>query len=280
MKENIHISATDSMSLAWAKFKEQWQTLATVMVIMFAVSALFSLANWMVTRSYTNDIGQLMAGTPASIMFGSAAIQIISVIFSIYFGFNTMMMTFRILDGKKVEVLDLFKTVTGTSFWRWLGASILIGIVALLLLSLSFGVSMFLFNLGISFTFIFALGLLVCAMLAVYFIFRYMFATYLIADGKENKIMDAFKKSSEMTEGIKLKLFWNFFLIGLISLAIVIAGLIALIVGVIPAAIIASWISSIATIHIYRSVYAQRFAPKELIEEVVEEEVVVENSHA
>lgn len=123
---------------------------------------------------------------------------------------------FQVYDGKKPEFKTLFNQLK--YFWRVLGAQVLVGLMVVV-------------------------GLIFLIVPGVYFALRYQFVPNLIVD-KDITIMEAFRQSSEITKGVKLKLL----LFNLALLGVILVGLIALIFGVLVALPIV-WL---AEIYVYR----------------------------
>lgn len=86
-----------------------------------------------------------------------------------------------------------------------------------------------------------AIGIIVSFVIIVILSVRYIFAWYVAADGEG--IIESFKRSSELTEGKRLRLFWIFIVIGLFS----VAGVIALGIGILFTMML-SWLA-------YTSIY-------------------------
>ncbi len=112
--------------------------------------------------------------------------------------------------GNKVEVPDLFAAFK--NYWSAVGAAILVGIIV-----------------GIASIFLIVPG--------IYFSCKLAFVPYLIVD-KRMRVSEAFRASWRMASHGRA---WKVFLIGLLSIPIVIAGIIVLVVGVI---ISFMWISA------------------------------------
>lgn len=118
--------------------------------------------------------------------------------------------------GEKPELADLFRSYR--LFFRYLGSSILVGIIALI-------------------------GLILLIIPGIILIIRLQFFVYLIVD-KNAGAIEAIQQSWEMTKGKT----GNLFLFGLLLFAIEVAGLIALGVGLLVAAPVAF----LAQAYVYR----------------------------
>ena len=109
--------------------------------------------------------------------------------------------------------------------------------------------------LGIIKSLLIFLGLLFFIVPGVYLAIRWMFAELLVID-KGLRPMEALKASSEMTEGVRGKLF----LYALVSLLLVIVGVFAFLIG----AVVAGIVVQLASIRLYKDLSAP-------VTEVVEE---------
>lgn len=123
---------------------------------------------------------------------------------------------FDVYDGKKPEFKTLFNQLK--YFWRLLGAQILI-------------------------SFMVVVGLIFLIVPGIYLALRYQFVSNLIVD-KDISIMEAFRQSSEITKGVKLRLL----LLNLALTGVIIIGLIALVFGV----LIALPVVWLAEIYVYK----------------------------
>lgn len=261
MNKTINLDATEAVKFSWEKFKANWQTLTALTVVTTLVSGLVSLTQYLIESPYTPKDGVSMVDAPLGVVLGSAVLTFLGIIISLWFGYNTTKISFKILDDKKTELNDLFASV-GQNFWRWFGASLLVGLGAGVLMTgfvfAGFAMVGLVGNQGaLMITAIAALVILAIVVLAWY-VFRYFFVVNLIID-KDMKLMEALNTSVQMSEGIKLSLAGFSVTIILFTLLIMIAGVIALLVGVIPAAVICTWITNISFVKIYRQVYAQKF---------------------
>jgi hypothetical protein len=252
MKTHIQISAPESLSFAWAKFKENWKTLTIVSLITFAASLIFAIAQEVITSPYidkssvTNDS---LPNTPSWAFVTIAILSILNVVISLFFGYNMLKMVLKVIDNQKVVVKDLFNSVDKT-FWRWFGTTIVLGLIILVIIAVVGMAGVLLVHWSLA---------LLAVPLVIYFIIKYLFAPYLVVDNKAFSIGQALTTSARMTTGIEWQLIGFGIVIVVTSMAIVLAGLITLVVGLIPAVVILSWLSPLATVHMYRSVYAQKF---------------------
>ncbi|MFZ2769819.1 MAG: hypothetical protein WAZ50_01710 [Minisyncoccia bacterium] len=77
-----------------------------------------------------------------------------------------------------------------------------------------------------------------------YMALKYGFAPIIILDKKDISIGDAFRKSAEITDGVKWKLLWAFIVLGFLNFV----GLLVLVVGL----LVSIPVSMLAYVHIYR----------------------------
>lgn len=91
------------------------------------------------------------------------------------------------------------------------------------------------------------IGLLCFVVPGIYLAIRWMFAELLVID-KGMRPMEALKASSEMTEGVRGKLF----LYALVSILLMLAGLLALVIG----AVVAGIVLQLASIRLYKDLSA------------------------
>lgn len=251
MNTQIQISAPESLSFAWAKFKENWKTFSVSYIIIMLASFALTISQEFITSPYVDPASvskELLPNTPSWVFMAIFGLTIINMALSTLFGFNMVKMILRIIDDQKVVVGDLFARVDGT-FWRWVGTALVIGVFIAGVIILG-GILGYLIYWAVS---LFAIPII------LYIIIRYFFAPYLVLDGKETSVAQALATSSQMTQGIEWQLIGFGIILVVVSMAVMLAGLIALVVGLIPAIIIISWLSPLATVHMYRSVYAQKF---------------------
>ncbi|MEK7502148.1 MAG: hypothetical protein AAB609_01320 [Patescibacteria group bacterium] len=154
--------------------------------------------------------------TPINLLWGLVSFAI-SIVVQV--GFTKIILDLH--DGKPLNFSHLY-TLYPLAL-RFLGASILYG-------------------------FIVAVGFILLIIPGVIWALKFQFYSFLIVD-KNIGIMDSLKKSSAMTEGIKMNLFLFAFLLVVIN----IAGALALIIGLfvtIPTTIM-------ATVYVYRKLLSQ-----------------------
>lgn len=202
----------ESFRKGWELTKKHW----AVLVLAFLITLALSLAIGLVTGLFSvifESVPELGTGV---YLF----MQLISIIVSLWTTYNLYHMMIKLNDGKTVKATDVihFSNEMLPKFGNYILGNLLLVLVILL-------------------------GFIAFIIPGIYFSVRFMFVPYLLID-KNMGVMDAFKKSSDMTRGE----IWHLIGFSLLSFGIIIVGLIALLVGVIPAAILIS----LTTVVIYR----------------------------
>lgn len=154
----------------------------------------------------------------------SFPISLIILIIDVFLSIGILKIILNLIDRKPLSYSELWQN--SRYFWRYLGASVLYGLLV-------------------------ALGLLLLIVPGIYWATKYQYTTYLIVD-KDMGITDAFKKSGEITK----ERIWDLFAFNIILLGIIILGALALVIGLF-AAIPVVWI---AFALVYRS-----FVPEKAI---------------
>ena len=98
MNNHITISAPESLSFAWERFKENWKVLALISLITEGVSFILSFADSAITKPYMLDgdvsifakIGQV----PNSIIAGSAGINFLAIVAGLFFCYKALKIAF------------------------------------------------------------------------------------------------------------------------------------------------------------------------------------------
>lgn len=130
----------------------------------------------------------------------------------------------RIYDGENPDIKEIFNTYG--LFWRFLGQSILYGIIVIV-------------------------GFILLIVPGVIFAIMFSFGSLIIVDAN-TKIVDSLKESAAITKGSRLKLLGFFVIIALIN----ILGYIALGVGI----LVSVPVSTFAMIHVYRELTKKKAA--------------------
>lgn len=134
---------------------------------------------------------------------------------------GVIVISLKLVDGKKPEFADIYQHYP--LLLNYFLGSVLYGLVIIA-------------------------GLILLIVPGIIWGIKYQYTTYLIVDKKMSP-MEAFKKSGKITQGVKMKLFY----LGLIFVAITIAGMLLFGVGLIVA-----WpVVSLAGAYVYRKLIAK-----------------------
>lgn len=156
-------------------------------------------------------ITSTLKGSALSLLWSLASIFI-----SMLIQVGSIKIVLELHEGKKLNLSHLYSQ-SGLVL-RYLGASLIYGLMVVV-------------------------GLVFLIVPGIYLAIRYQFYSFLIVD-KNMKIMEAFEKSSKMTQGIK----WQLFLFALALAGINIVGALLLFVGL----IVTIPVSVMATVYIYK----------------------------
>jgi len=148
-------------------------------------------------------VALLVIALPATVSLILAAVQLI-------FSMGYINLTIDAARGNKLDYKTLLNHVSIKKAFRFLGASILAGLLV-------------------------GFGLVFFIVPGIYFAIRYMFVGYLIVD-KNASIGEAFSGSAALTKGVKLPLF----VLGLLFLMLGVLGVFALFIGIYVVAIVAT----------------------------------------
>lgn len=191
----------EALSYGWKTFKKNWQFLVLAFLIV-AIAGM--IPNWLHDWSREN--------MPSLNFVFTILGWIVQMITSI----GVLVITLKIVDGKKPELSDIYKHYG--YFLNYFLGSLLYGLVVIA-------------------------GLILLVVPGIIWGIKYQYTTYLIVDKKMSP-MDAFKKSGKITEGHK----WKLFLLGLAFIAITALGMITFGIG-----LIITWpIVMLAGVHVYR----------------------------
>lgn len=190
---------SEAFSYAWKAYKDNWKILLVITII----TAILGGYQYEIKDNEPLELGKFII----SILFG-----VLSMIVNI----GVLKSLLKIYDRKKIELLDIFRYTN--YFWRYLGASILYGLI------------------------IFA-GLILFVVPGIIWALKYSMTLNLIVD-KDFGIMDALKKSAEMTNGYKAHILLFYFS----CLGVLILGVLFVFIGLIVA-IPVVWI---AGVYVYR----------------------------
>lgn len=191
----------EALLYGWETFKKNWQFLLIVFVILVAVGMIpGNLQNWA-----KDNMPQM-----------SFVISIVSWVIQMVTSIGVLIISIKIVDGKKPELADIYKHYP--LLLNYFLGSLLYGLVVIA-------------------------GIILLIVPGIIWGIKYQYTTYLIVD-KGMSPLDAFKKSGKLTQGHKMQLFY----LGLAFIAITIAGMLLFGIGL----IIAWPITSLAGAYVYR----------------------------
>ena len=154
--------------------------------------------------------------------FLSGIIGILNFLVQVVVGISLVKIVLEFLDGNpKPSWSEVTKSFS--VFWKYLGGTILSSIIIIV-------------------------GLFFLIIPGIYFALRYQFVSYLIVDQGLSPV-NALKKSSEMTKGIKLDLLW----LGIVLFAVNLLGALVVFVGL----LITIPVTMVAMGYVYRKVLGQ-----------------------
>ena len=206
------------MSQGWQYTKKNYSVLILSFLVLAAISTVFSIFRSIpgIVTSFTDDSSSvalaifiIFALLGPLLFVAETALQNLTAI-----GFTKIQL--NILDNKKTQVSDLFKT--NGVFWQYLATSILVGLIVI----------------G---------GLLLLIVPGIIWLLKYQFAMPLVVD-KKLDITESIRKSGEITQGHKGWLFGFAIVLGLVN----IAGALALLVGL----LVTIPLTTMAYIYVYR----------------------------
>ncbi len=193
----------DSFLEGFKIFKKNWKFILLSLLLVFVVRMV---------------LGGIVDGIDNSINAGGGIEVIVNWVVDSFMTMGAIIISLRLIDGKKVEYADLFKHYP--LFLKYLLGSVLVSMIMLIpLVITTLGA-----NLGLPI--LSFIGFVAIIFPGIYLSLKYQFTTYLILDHGMHPI-DAFRKSGKITEGVKIRLF----LFSLAQIGIVLLGLIALLVG-------------------------------------------------
>jgi uncharacterized membrane protein len=204
-------------SNGWRQLWKYFGYLLLIGIIYYAISAVGSIPQIISQFAASYDI------TPVWLAFPFA---IVSIVYSLFvanpLGYGVQFAFLKAARRDRLEVGDMFAAFK--NYWSAVGCSFLVGIIV-----------------GVGFIFVIVPGIFLACKLA--------FVPYLVVDRKMG-VGEAFSASWNMTRGHA----WKVFLIGLLGIPIMIAGLIVFGIGAI---ISVMWIST-AFASLYHAVSAYR----------------------
>jgi hypothetical protein len=214
-QESQSVSAVDSFREGWELFQRWWKPYAVAalafMGIMIPIRLVFTVINYVATSAIgavvsPNGPGSEPVVFQLLVALSGAVIGLVSFPIQMYFQGGLMRLVLGYARGEELPLSTLWSS--SDCFMRLVGVT--------LLQALAIGV-----------------GAAFCLVPGVILALGLSQATWLVVDS-EIGVMDALRKSWELTNGRKLEVF----VFGLITMAAAIAGLIACFVGVIPASMV------------------------------------------
>ncbi len=184
---NKKFSKGEAIKFGWEGMKKNFWLFAGVMILLLILSSISSSGN---------------ANAKTFSLWGAVISLLIAAIDTII-QMGIIRSTLKVVDGAKPTMDDIF--AERKLFWRYLGATILYGLIVL----------------G---------GLILFVVPGIIWAIKYQFARYLIID-KKMGIIDSLKRSGEITMGQKGQLF----LFCLLMLGVTILGALALGIGLFAA---------------------------------------------
>lgn len=195
-------SKKEAITYGWNTMKQNFMYFLGLLAIIMAVSLLSNYA----IASFENSGDTLMI----------FVVSIISVMVNVLIGMGIIHLMLQVHDGKKSPYKDI--TVPAPLFFRYLGASIIYGIIILL-------------------------GLILLIVPGIIWALKYGQYKYLIID-KNLGVFESIHRSGEITKGAK----WDLFLLGVLLGLINLLGALVLLIGLV-ATIPLSWM---AVVYAYR----------------------------
>lgn len=206
----------EAVRFGWEKFKGHFIFLWTALGIVWGISIFFRLVQESLDKENLTD--GLLIGV---IIF----IALLGFVLGAILQLGLIRLFIDLVDQDTEDRLKMLFS-QHKLFWRYLGASVLYGLMV-------------------------GFGLILLIVPGIYFALKYQFFSYLIVD-KNLGVFDALKKSGEITKGVKWKLFGFWF--ALVGLNIL--GLLVLLVGL----LVTIPTSILAYIYVYRTL-SKRLVP-------------------
>lgn len=198
-------SIKEAINFGWNIAKKNIWFFVALLIIPQIVSSIFSgIADRYVNYPNTKLIGFL--------------INLAGWIIGMEFSYATYAIFFKFADKKKAGIKELFSYFDAKLIFRFILVSVLYSIIV-------------------------GFGLIFFIIPGIYFAIKYLFALYIFVD-KRTGVIESFKESSKITEGIK----WKLFKLGLVQIGIIVCGALAFFVGL----FVAIPVNYLADIYIYR----------------------------
>ena len=217
----------------------------------FSISMILSTAWKALTAHFWVLVGMVIAFLILSFIlsmlqsgggFISIIVMLLSLALSTIFGLGYARMCLDAVEGKEPQFSSFQEQFP--KFWRYLGLSMLIGLVAGIYVLLTVLITVIVLGVGSGGDILVGLmnmgrfGILLIVVLNIPLILlglRVQFASLFIVDA-DSGIIESLRKSWEITQGHEIKLI----LLLLLICALLFAGVIAILIGVFPAAVLAN----------------------------------------
>lgn len=221
--QDTQLTVGSVISAGWQKAKEKLGLLIGAILIIYGIQLGFSIFN-----NIFSVIGQNSNSTTAfTLSLLSLAVSLGSLAVSVLLNIGLLRIQLNVLDAKDATIGMLFKAEG--LFWRFLGASLLLGLLVVA-------------------------GLILFIIPGIYWAIKYQFILPLIVDKKQG-IGEAFTTSGKITMGYKGWLLGLAIVLGLIN----IAGFLALGVGL----LITIPLTFMTQIYVYRQLAGKAGVAKE-----------------
>lgn len=211
---------SNALSIGWQKTKSNYSVLILSFLVLSAISIAFSLVRNF--PSFVSTIAKDSSGITLTtfILFAflSPLLFIAEMAINNLTAIGFTKIQLNILDNKKTQVSDLFKT--NGVYWQYLATSILVGLIVI----------------G---------GLLLLIVPGIIWFLKYQFAMLLVVD-KKLDITESIRKSGEITQGHKGWLFGFAIVLGLVN----IVGALLLLIGL----LVTIPLTTMAYIYVYRQI--------------------------
>lgn len=214
-----------SFKAAWEIIKLNWKALLAVIAFAFLIQLPFVFLDIFWDYRMGDVYESMFKNFTTQEMFFYWFFSALSMVVSMVVSYNLFKIYISISKGISFNYKDVFNMPTKNTF-NYLIAQILFGILVFV-------------------------GLLLLVVPGLYFYFKYAFASTLVVD-KDMGVLDAFNKSSEITDGHKWTLFGIAVTTFFAGIGILLLGLICLIIGIIPALFIVTWLAIFIQLDLYK----------------------------
>lgn len=205
------------LARAWRLTLRHFGLIVGVVLLSWVISGIFSvLCDLAFGVSSWTETGQPGPGWQGRL----AISQLLQQLLGIYLGLGIVRLGLNIAGGEKASVGDLFSQ--GSVFWRGVGATFLYYLLVVV-------------------------GLIALIVPGIYLAIRFGYFQVALVD-RNLGVFESFEYSSRLTKGNK----WRLFLLGLLVVLIMFAGLLALVIGLLwamPTAWLAYWLVAYRFLH-------------------------------